>query len=731
MASTSTIIERKLVPPAARAGLVPREHLLTRLRANRSVPVIAIAAPPGYGKSTLLAQWIAGDDRPAAWVSLDARNSDPVQLLRYLASALDRVEPMPEGLIDDLERSDRVYDASLPRFLAAVGSMRTPLLVALDDAQALTAAASRDLVGELCNALPEGSQLAVASRDLPPLPLGRLRAQGRLLEFGTDDLALTDEEAGALLREAGLVLLPNDIVRLAERTEGWAAGLYLAALSIQASGSTAAIHATFGGTDRFVTDFLRSELLARLDPDDLDFQRRTSVLGDLCGPLVDAVLETTGAALRLERLERSNLFVVPLDRSRTWYRYHTLFRELLAHELRTDDPGAIGDLLGRTADWYAANDLPEQAMTIALDAGDHDRAAQIFADHAFPMWWQGRVSVTIAWIRQFGDALGRYPDAATAGALLAILHGDGPRARRLLDAVDRVPPSGRFASVADVARGLLFRGGPQAALAATTAAVAAAPPDSLFRAQALVPHASALEAMGDDAAAEAALAEVTELPAGMAAAPARSIALALRARRAMDAGNWAAAEVLVRRARSVVATGHLDEYSTTVAVEAVAARMAIRRGDLGHAREELVRAQRLRRVLTDASPWFTVDARIELGRAYLALGDTAGARTVLAEADEIRKVQPDLGTLTLRLEDLRARVAAAPSGPAGFSTLTPAELRLLPYLPTHLSFGEIASRFDLSPNTVKTQAGSIYAKFDVGSRTEAVDRAREIGLLEH
>jgi LuxR family maltose regulon positive regulatory protein len=730
LSPATTLIERKLAPPAQRAGMVVRERLLERLSASRDIPVVAVSAPPGYGKSTLLAQWTARDDRPSAWLSLDASDNNPAVLLRYLATAIDRVEPLPPRLLAGLERSQRIHGSALPRFRAALASLGRPILVVLDDVQVLTSPEAQDIIGVLADDLAPGSQVAFVSRDIPPVALGRLRARGRLVEFGTDDLALDAKEAAHLLRAAGVPLLPNDVIRLTERTEGWPAGLYLAALSIQASGSTAAIHATFRGTDRFVTDFLRSELLARLHPDDVSFLRRTSLLNEMCGPLVDHVLQTAGSAARLERLQASNLFVVPLDRSREWYRYHTLFRELLAHDLHDRDEPEVAELLGRASDWYLAHDSAEVALATAFEAGDFDRAARIFSSIALPTYWAGRLGMIRPWILQFGDHIGRYPEAAAIGSLLSVLIGDRAQAWRLMEIAAQDPPDGSLAGIVPLGRAVMLAGGLEEARRDAERAVAAAPRGSLLHPQALVILASILEAAGDDERAEAVLTEITELPAGGAAGPGRSLALSLRARLAMDRGDWASAEVLVRRARAIVASARLEDYNTTAAVLAVAARLTIHHGDHRSAEADLASAQRLRPLITDATPWFSTWTRVELGRAYLALGDTAGARAMVAEADDIVRVRPDLGTLLVRLADLRDKANAAPTIPSGMSTLTPAELRLLPYLTTHLTFAEIATRFGLSANTVKTQAASMYARLDVGSRAEAVERARKVGLLD-
>jgi len=721
------LIERKLAVPTVRAGLVPRRGLLAMLSAHRSEPVVVVAAPPGYGKTTLLAQWVAAEDRRAAWLTLDAADNSPAVLLRHLAAALDRIVPDAVPVTRAVERAIHVYATALPHLRAALGSIAEPFVLVLDDVHLISDPGAVDVLGTLAENVPGGSQVAFASRDVPSIPLARLRARRLLFELGTSDLALDDAEAAALLREAGVPLLPADLHELGKRTEGWAAGLYLAAQSMSAAGSTAVLHTEFRGTDRFVADFLRSELLTRLDADELAFLRATSILDEMSGPLVDHVLATTGSAARLTALEASNRFVVPLDREREWFRYHTLLRELLTSELRAQTPQRVSELRARAADWYVEAGMPEQGLGLAFAAEDFDRAARIFLQIAMETYWEGRIGMLQGWIRQFGEQIELFPDVASIASLIMVLLGDEATPTRLLQSV---PADSRLANVADVVRSLLVADGLTAAREAADRAVAAAPRGTRFRAQALLCRAIIADAQGEAAGAEAMLAEISDLPVELIAPPGRSTALALRARHAMETGDWSAAGALVHRAHLVVVQHHLVDYSTTFLVHVVAARYALHRGDRTRAADELMAAQRLRPVVTSAVAAFALLVRVDMGRTYLALGDTAGARAMVADADDIVRRRPDLGVLPLALDALRVQVAAAPSRRSGSTTLTAAEMRLMPYLSTHLTYGAVATRLGLSENTVKTQAGSIYGKLDVNSRMEAVARAQEVGLLD-
>jgi LuxR family transcriptional regulator, maltose regulon positive regulatory protein len=346
------IHESKLTPPLGRRGMVPRVDLLKRLERSSGLPVAAIAAPPGYGKTTLLTQWAAGDPRAFVWLSLDW--SEPIDhaVFRALAS--------PDAPI---------VETVLPRLGSALASRRLPFVLALDDAHLLQNDECLDHVLALVEHLPDGSQLAIAGRGESPLPLARLRAEGRVVEIGADDLAMDTQETAALLRGAELQVPESQCLELWRRTEGWPVALYLAALSLRMGGARYDAIA-LQGDDRFLVDYLQSVLLSSLPRESVSFLTRTSVLEHLSGPLCDAVLERTGSQDLLESLERSNLLLIPLDRRRHWYRYHQRFREYLRAMLERGAPHAARRLVLRAAAWCEHDGLPEAAIEYAMDAGD-------------------------------------------------------------------------------------------------------------------------------------------------------------------------------------------------------------------------------------------------------------------------------------------------------------------------------------------------------------------------
>src|SRR5689334_53197 len=337
-------LESRIQVPALRPGTVSRTGLVNRLRAATSASVATVLAPAGYGKTTLLAQWARRDERRAAWVSLDDRDNDPVVLLRHVAAALAREEPLPAAVVEALRRpKPSVWTAAVPR-LARVLAARAPFVLVLDDVHLPHSRAALQVVEALIDDEREGSLVVLSGRVAPPLPLAPLRARGRLLELDAHDLALTPREARMLLSATGVRLEEERVDELVEQCEGWAAAIYLAAIAIRDGRQAGREPTPLRGDDRYLADYFRSEYLSHLRPGPLRFLRRTSVLEHLSGPLCNAVLEDEGSDRELEKIERANLFLVPLDNCREWYRYHHLFRDLLRHELHASEPELVPEL---------------------------------------------------------------------------------------------------------------------------------------------------------------------------------------------------------------------------------------------------------------------------------------------------------------------------------------------------------------------------------------------------
>ena len=731
----------KLLRPVLRPGTVRRSSLIERLARGNPRPIVSVVAPAGYGKTTLLSQWAECNGQAFAWVTVDEGDNDPKVLLTYVAQALDAVEPIDGRVFDALASPvSSVPGSVVPRLGSAFSSMTSPVVLLLDDVHTLHNRECRAALSALADHVPGGSRLALAGRAEPPLRIARLRAEGRILEVGPGDLSLTPEEASSLLLNADVALSEDEVAELHRRTEGWPAGLYLAALYLREGGPLASAAVSFGGGDRLVSEYMESEFLARISRRQRVFLTRTAVLERLSGPLCDAVLELSGSAVTLADLARSNLLLVPLDRRGEWYRYHHLFRDMLLAELERLEPGLIPVLRRRAAGWCVRNGLPEEALEYSMAAEDVDAAAGLVEKLAVPAHRQGRVPTGQRWFGWLEDRGGieGHPMAAVLASLLSALTGRPVEAERQADAVDRWqygdparPGDPSTEAWAAVLRAFLCRHGAEQMRADADEAVRRFATQGLVSPGPAILQGIARVLCGDLDGGDAALED--GISVGEEAGAHEDVALALceRSLVAIARGDWGRAEVLAERGRGVLRRAGIEHSYATPLVCAVQARAAMHRGDVPAARQELVSAQRLRHLLTYALPHFAVQARIELARVHFALADLPGARTLMREVDELLRRRPGLGNLAGEAPALRAQLAKErdSNGP-GASALTGAELRLLPMLSTHLSFPEIAGELFLSRNTIKSEAISIYRKLGASSRSQAVARSRELGLLE-
>lgn len=382
---SAPLLATKLYRPPPRPQGVMRPHLIERLTAGLHRNLTLLAAPAGFGKTTLLSQWLDGCARPVAWLTLDASDHEPARFLAYLVAALQTVVPeFGAGLMAALLAPQAPTPAAaVMGLINALATLAQPVVLVLDDYHLVNAAPVDAALGLLLAHQPPQLHLVIATREDPPLPLARLRARDQLTELRAADLRFTHLEAGALLSQTEGLSLPEDVVAaLASRTEGWAAGLHLAALSLRSHQDAASFVRSFSGSQRFVLDYLLEEVLQQQPAPLQQFLLRTSVFDRLCGPLCDAILATpagTGQAT-LEAIERANLFLIPLDEHRYWYRYHHLFGELLQQRLLQEpamDAGAIAMLHVRASGWYEAQGLLPEALHHAAAAADPARVAAL------------------------------------------------------------------------------------------------------------------------------------------------------------------------------------------------------------------------------------------------------------------------------------------------------------------------------------------------------------------
>jgi LuxR family transcriptional regulator, maltose regulon positive regulatory protein len=727
------LLQLKVRPPALRRGLVPRERLVQRLLDAQDMPVALIIAPAGYGKTTLLAQWSERDERPFAWVTLDAEDNDPRSLLSAIALALDAVEPVGWDVFEALASPGADgATVALGRLARSLGRREQPVVLVLDDLHVLRTRESRRVVTKIWQAFGAGLQLALASRSDAVMQVGRLRAHGLSVELRREDLAMTRSEASMLLHLAGLELAPEQALTLARRTEGWPAGLHLAALSLREQNGDRPDVEQLAGDDRFVAEYIREELLSELPRAQIEFLTRTSILERLSAPLCDAVLGRRDSADLLPRLARSNVLMAPLDRRDRSYRYHELFAKVLQAELRRLEPGRDVELHRRAAAWCAAHGETDLAIGHAIEGHDLERAGRLLWEGAIRHAARGRRSVIRGWLDRFGD------DDLAAAPLLALAAAGGSLAAGKLDETERW--TGLAAGASDDTD--VVRAGVALMEAAMGRRGIAEMGSSAARAYELLDETTAwrpvcrlLQGVASHLAGERDKArDLLQDGAHRAAASApivQALCLAQLVLLVTEEDDHERATTLAERAMAQIRRCGLEQCPTVALPMAVSAELQARRGQVTEATSEVREALGLLERITDPSPWYAAECRIVLARAALRLKGPAAAGELLGEARAALGRAPDAVVLRDWLDEASAQVDLALGSTAGEDwSLTSAELRVLRFLPSHLSFREIADRLYVSPNTVKTHARGIYRKLGVSSRATAVDRARGAGLVD-
>ena len=719
--------------PGVRAEAVTRRKLL-RLVAGPLPPRVAVlTAPAGSGKSTLLAQWADVERRPVAWLTCAAAHLDATLLVHDLARAITAaVGPGPVAdALGRVHTGDPLRDLS--RLVRALAEEPRPALLVLDDLHRLLAGPpSVDLVVTLVDQLPPGWSVAIAQRQSTSLPTSRWQATDpSFARIGISDLALDADEAGQLLRSIGLAASDELIGDVLDRTEGWPVGVYLAGLSLRAD-RPLRDGRLVAGDDELIRSYLESEILAGIPAADRDLLVRTAVVREVCGPLAEAITGLPDASERLAALARANLLVMPVDRQERWFRYHGLLADLLQRELedRHRDPRPLHASAAR---WFEDHGDTENAILHASMAHEEDQVRRLVRSRYVHEYRAGQVTTVRRWMAVARhSSLVRDPQLSLASAIIAALEGDtsevarAASAARLDDPDEDVDPQGLDRACL---RAVLCPHGPELMREDALRALKRHGDDWSWAPTAWLALGSAERMIGDEPSALSAF-EALERTAEGAQSLARLATRAERALAAMNRRAWASAEALLHEDRHFV-VDILDPGRSTGTLWTVAdARLHVHRGDLRTAHDRLRIAQLGRVHLTWAIPWYAVRVLTEMAPVQLLVGDVGGARASLAQARDILRSRPRLGTLETELEDVSARAMRAPVSRRGGSTLSPAELRLLPLLQTYLSFKEIGARLSISANTVKTEAMTIYGKLGASTRSEAVERAVAAGLLE-
>src|SRR6184192_1195564 len=407
------ILATKLYLPRLRPHVVIRPRLLERLNEGLHRKLTLIAAPAGFGKTTLVSEWVEGIERPrarTAWLSLDEGDNDPARFLTYLVAALQTIAAtIGQGVLGMLQSPQPPPpETILTALLNDLTTIRDHFVLVLDDYHVIEAKPVDQALTYLVDHLPPQMHLVIATREDPPLPLARLRVGGHLTEVRAVDLRFTPSEAAAFLTQVmGLPLSAQDIAALERRTEGWIAGLQLAAISLQGQQDATSFITSFTGSHHFVLDYLVEEVLGQQPERVQTFLLRTSILDRLCGPLCDAVLIDPAISGRetLEYLERANLFIVPLDNERRWYRYHQLFADLLRQRLNQitttstgDGRDGVAELHMRASQWFEDNGLEIEAFHHAVAANDVERAERLIEGKGIPLHFRGAVTALLDWL---------------------------------------------------------------------------------------------------------------------------------------------------------------------------------------------------------------------------------------------------------------------------------------------------------------------------------------------
>jgi LuxR family maltose regulon positive regulatory protein len=620
----------------------------------------------------------------------------------------------------------------LPAFVAELDALEHEVVLVVDDYHLIGTRVIHEAVAYLVDHAPATLRLVLATRTDPPLPLARLRARGELLELRAEALRFTAPEAAELLNVVlGLALEPADVARLHERTEGWAAGLYLAALSLRGRADPEEFIAAFAGDDRHIVDYLGSEVLRGQPEAVRTFLVRTAVLERLCGPLCDAVTATSGGTAMLREIEQANLFLVPLDTTRHWYRYHQLFGRLLRHELEQTEPELVPTLHRRARAWFHADGSIPEAIHHAIAGGEHAEAIELIAAHWNAFFNQGRLATVSGWL----DAL---PDGAVEGdsrlcvarAWLALDLGRMDEVERWIEAAERRIPSEARAETAVLRAVHRFKiGDVGRAQRAAREALDLARPEAVFpRTAAHCILGNALYWSGELERAAEVLEEAVALARSAANDLAASYALGYLSLIRGELRELDAADELASTALALSDEPGFAEHFVTMIAHLGRARARERRGELVEAETSAARALGLG--LRGAGQLEIAAAELTLAGLVRARGDEDAAAEQLGQARRRLAACPDPGRLARGVAVAERELHPAARRPAASrEELTERELAVLRLLDSDLSQREIGTALYVSLNTVKTHTRGIFRKLDASNRGEAVTRARALGLL--
>lgn len=734
------VVQTKVSVPEPRPRALPRPQVVELLEQGLAAKMTLVCAPTGWGKTSALAEWAAGHrEARFAWVSLDPGDDDSLQLWRYVVSAIAAFEP---SLADTAQRRLRspvvsISDEILPVLVNSLVEVTQPLVLVLDDFHVITRPEIHDQLGYLLDRVPRDVHLVIATRTDRGLRLGRLRAMGDLIELRHDQLRFSDAEAAHLLNDVHrLDLAPTEVAAVQGRTEGWVAGLNLAALSLRQVGNRERILEKLPADERYLVDYLWNEVVLAQPRTIRHFLMRTSILERLTGPLCDVVAERHDSEEMLHELERANLFVVPLDDRHVWFRYHHLFRDLLLTQLHRHAPEMVFDLHRRASTWYAEHGFTVESIGHAIEAGDVNYAAGELDQHWLELYSAGQATLVLGWIDRLPDeVMNEHPGLALARAGIA----------RSIGLLDEVEPWLERAEAAAADAPAIGFGSSLASGAALSRAAYRLALGDVAGALAWAQRAVALEQAGDSSPsirvkyflglvtffeepeeAEPLLTDYLEgMPAGVEDVR-RSFAQALLAEVLVRRGEVDGGERLALQALELARANQLEEHPGTDQAHIALGTALHARGDLEAAEEQFERAAALARRGADRTD--NAHVLLCLARVRADQGDLSGARAALEDANSFT---PGGSAHQRDVAALEQQLAAAPrrARPAEDNALSNAELRVLRLFPGDLSYREMAQQLYVSLDTIRTHSKRIRRKLGASTRAEAVTRARELGLI--
>jgi LuxR family transcriptional regulator, maltose regulon positive regulatory protein len=734
------LVITKLWPPVLRPVLVPRERPFAILRSGGDCTLTLVDAPAGSGKTTALAQWLAADaDRlSASWFSVDRSDNDPTRFWTYAIMAVREAIPgFGEASLAALRGGADIATFVLPPAINELAAAHPRLALVIDDYHLIRNPAIHAQVEQLLDHLPDGVQVVISTRADPPLPLSRWRGRGQLAELRAADLRFSGAEATALMERMQLDVRADDVDRLVERTEGWAAGLSLAGLSMSGRDDTSGFVKDFAGTDRHVLDYLGSEVLAGLAPEAQRFLVRSSVLHRLSGPLCDAVLERRGSGRLLQELEHSNAFVVPLGGTREWYRLHHLFSEVLQSELRTEHAGLVPLLHRRASRWFAEEGMTFEAIEHAVEARDAGLVADLLGPVSLAYMGGGQVDTVRSWLDHLGEeSVAADPRLCLVAGARQIVLGDDPEMTRWLDRAEELPydgplPGGPATIEAGVAtvRGVVTSGRLSEHLEAGRRAVELERSDpTIWRHLACGGLATALYWTGDREEAGPYLEVAARSPLPLLA----SAAYGYLGMIAADNGDAAAAD---RHAAEGERVGEEHQLLASPPYGRVLLARGRAHGLRGAAAASISSLEAAVAVLRPGPyPVELADALLWLARARHRAGSQESARAACGEARLVLEDMAELGILAERWEATERLLGGeepvdGTAPPVAIDELSARELDVLQMLPTALSEAEIGQELFISYHTVHSHVRTIYRKLGTSSRAQTVERARAAGLL--